>query len=101
MDLERRFVETVSDSADRLQGDVRSEVGNIVERVRKAGTEIKPAAQQAQRAISGHLKELAGDVATTGFAVSKKAISSTLLATSGLLEGVGKAISTGRTTKKK
>lgn len=100
-DLERHFLKTVSGTAEKLKGDIGQELQSVAERVKKAGTDIKPSAEKAQKAVTHHLAELVGEVATTGVKVGTKVVGAALMGASGFLEGVGKSITSKKPVKPK
>ena len=102
--LEGRFTDTLSTFADRLGGQVRTELRSVVERMRSAGTEIRPAAQSAARAVDGHVLELGREVVETAPRVVREAATRLMFSASGLLQGIAESIQArpkaARTAKK-
>lgn len=91
-DAHEEFLDAAGTFARRLSGELREEMEDLVARARRAGPGIKSAAERAVSATDGRLMELGGEAARTGVAIARRALGGLMLATSGVLEGLGQSI---------
>lgn len=89
--LEKDFIKTIDSHARRIGGDLGSELKSVTGRIRKAGSQIRPAAQAAQRAITARGATLAREVVSAGSKAGEQALRGVLATAGGVLEGAGKA----------
>lgn len=99
--LEQEFIKTIDVHAKRIGGDLGNELNSLTKQVRKAGTQIRPAAAAARKAITSHGALLAKEVAQVGTKAGKQALRSALLTAGGLLEGAGKGLRASANKKRK
>ena len=99
--LEQEFIKTIDVHAKRLGGDLGNELTSLTKQVRKAGTQIRPAAEAARKAITDHGATLAKEVAQVGAKAGKQALRSALLTAGGLLEGAGKGLRASANKKRR
>jgi hypothetical protein len=95
--IESEFIAALGRAGRKLNGAAKDEMKLIVNRSRRAGTRIKPAAQRVLKAADGHLLELGKETAGASGRAARSAVSSVLQGASGLLQGLGEVVEARRT----
>jgi hypothetical protein len=90
--LETMFVDTVRNLSTSARDSAWGEVKDAASHARRAGESMRPSIQSALEAATRHPVRLAGEAATAGAAVTRRATGSLFQAIGGLLQGAGDAI---------
>lgn len=86
------FLGAVSRFAERVSGEARDELNELVRRARLATPGVVDPARDAAKAADGHLLELTGEAARAGVSLIRRAASGLAMAAGGLIEGIGEAV---------
>jgi hypothetical protein len=100
-ELEGNFVTALEKAGKSLKGAAKDEMEAIVRNARRAGTRIKPAAESTIKAVDGHVIELTKETAKAGVRATRSAVGSFLHGASGMLQGLGDAVSESKQGAKK
>jgi hypothetical protein len=100
-ELEGNFVTALEKAGKSLKGAAKDEMEAIVRNARRAGTRIKPAAESTIKAVDGHVVELTKETAKAGVRATRSAVGSFLHGASGMLQGLGDAVSESKQGGKK
>lgn len=100
-ELEGNFLTALEKASKSLKGAAKDEMEAIIRNARRAGTRIKPAAESTVKAVDGHLVDLTKETAKAGVRATRSAVSGMLHATSGLLQGLGDAVSESKKPARK
>ena len=93
------FLRAVSTFANRTSNDLAEELRSFVTRARRTGGRVSASAQQAARAADGRWADLTEEAVRAGTAAAHAA-SQFALAARGMFEGLGEAMSPGKSTSR-
>ena len=90
--LEGDFIAALSRAGKKLDGAAREDMELIVQRARRTGTRIKPAAQRVLNAADGRLMELGKETAGASGRAARSAARTVIDGLAGLLQGLGELL---------